>query len=457
MTQEEIVKKIKNRNWDNRVQRPGFYQSKQIVVEAKAVSIKLTESTSVIDPDNIWIDTTAAYNQDTADKLFNDIFPKAFSEDKNWPVRLVEELDNIVLEKDRFIKIMQETDWSKENSSQKIIQIKKYVDLLFYIQKYYAFAVPLTNYCEKLLKEKDGSLLKYAVQYKPLDVDFLNDSLFKIKEAFNKKEHFDSLIDEHLRRFGWIKTNYNIVDTYNKDDVLNEIKSDLHLFHKEELPNSKFNYLVVALQCGIYLRNRMKELSQQLWFSYDRFAIQTAKELNISREDFLQMHYKEAINSLSLGKLSLDLEEIKKRHKGFVCGILDEKEFLLTGEVVKELFDYFNKVDVSLVKDVRGAVASKGFVEGIVRVIKNISESSKLNDGDILVTSMTTPDFVVVMKKAGAIVTDEGGLSCHAAIVSRELKKPCIIGTKIATKVLKDGDLVEVNANEGVVKVIKSK
>jgi pyruvate,water dikinase len=58
------------------------------------------------------------------------------------------------------------------------------------------------------------------------------------------------------------------------------------------------------------------------------------------------------------------------------------------------------------------------------------------------------------MKKAGAIVTDEGGLTCHAAIVSRELRVPCVIGTKIATKVLKDGDLVEVDADRGIVKIL---
>jgi len=59
------------------------------------------------------------------------------------------------------------------------------------------------------------------------------------------------------------------------------------------------------------------------------------------------------------------------------------------------------------------------------------------------------------MKEAGAIITDEGGITCHAAIVSRELGIPCIIGTKIATKVLKDGDIVEVDAGKGVVKIIK--
>ena len=79
----------------------------------------------------------------------------------------------------------------------------------------------------------------------------------------------------------------------------------------------------------------------------------------------------------------------------------------------------------------------------------------RFQDGAILVTTMTTPEFVPIMKKALAVVTNEGGVLCHAAIVARELKKPCIIGTKIATQILRDGDLVEVDAEKGVVKILK--
>lgn len=68
---------------------------------------------------------------------------------------------------------------------------------------------------------------------------------------------------------------------------------------------------------------------------------------------------------------------------------------------------------------------------------------------------MTSPEYVPAMKRSGAVITDEGGLLSHAAIVARELGKPCIVGTKIATKVLKDGDLVEVDANKGVVRKVK--
>jgi len=73
-----------------------------------------------------------------------------------------------------------------------------------------------------------------------------------------------------------------------------------------------------------------------------------------------------------------------------------------------------------------------------------------------LVSPMTIPDFVPAMEKAIAFITDEGGILCHAAIVSREMGKPCIINTKYATKVLKDGMEVEVNADEGTVKILKN-
>ena len=98
--------------------------------------------------------------------------------------------------------------------------------------------------------------------------------------------------------------------------------------------------------------------------------------------------------------------------------------------------------------------ACTGRVRGIVKIITSIKQLVKIKEGDILVASMTRPEHLVGMRKAAAIVTDDGGITCHAAIIARELKKPCIIGTKIATKVFKDGDMVEVDANRGIVRKI---
>ena len=104
---------------------------------------------------------------------------------------------------------------------------------------------------------------------------------------------------------------------------------------------------------------------------------------------------------------------------------------------------------------IHGTTASPGMVNGVVKIIQTIKEVSKIRKGEIIVCSMTRPELMPAVKKAKAIVTDEGGITCHAAIISRELKIPCIIGTKIATKILKDGDFVEVDANNGVIRVLE--
>ena len=84
-------------------------------------------------------------------------------------------------------------------------------------------------------------------------------------------------------------------------------------------------------------------------------------------------------------------------------------------------------------------------------------EKDKFKDNTILVTSMTRPEYLPAMKKAIAIVTDEGGITCHAAIVSRELGIPCVINTKNATETLKNGDLIEVKADHGAVMIVEKK
>jgi len=96
-----------------------------------------------------------------------------------------------------------------------------------------------------------------------------------------------------------------------------------------------------------------------------------------------------------------------------------------------------------------GTSASPGVGTGPVKILKSPKEISKIEKGDILVAPMTSPDYVPAMKKSAAIITDEGGETSHAAIVSRELGIPCIVGTKTATKFLKDGQIVSVDGSTG--------
>lgn len=113
---------------------------------------------------------------------------------------------------------------------------------------------------------------------------------------------------------------------------------------------------------------------------------------------------------------------------------------------------YLEKVEHNIKGRLKGQIAYKGKVRGTVKVCFTSKEMDKVEEGDVLVSSMTTPQFLPAIKLSSAIVTDEGGVTCHAAIVAREFSIPCIVGTKVATKALKDGDLVEVDANSGIVK-----
>ena len=100
---------------------------------------------------------------------------------------------------------------------------------------------------------------------------------------------------------------------------------------------------------------------------------------------------------------------------------------------------------------VQGLAASSGRATGAVRVLASPDEGGKLQAGEILVAKMTSPDWVPTMRRAGALVTDGGGMTCHAAIVSRELGVPCVVGARVATSVLRDGELVTVDGAQGLV------
>ena len=99
----------------------------------------------------------------------------------------------------------------------------------------------------------------------------------------------------------------------------------------------------------------------------------------------------------------------------------------------------------------RGLGGAPGSASGAARVLASLEDASNLGDGDVLVTHMTSPDWLPLMRRAAAIVTDSGGMTCHAAIVSRELGIPCVVGTGEATRKLRDGEIVTVDATRGVV------
>src|SRR3989344_9056294 len=143
--------------------------------------------------------------------------------------------------------------------------------------------------------------------------------------------------------------------------------------------------------------------------------------------------------------------KIIEQRKSFALELTDG------GCVIKAALSPLQPTPTRVLHEISGVAVYPGIISGRVKIVLSPKGSANVERGDILVTTTSTPDFLPAMMRAAAFVTDIGGITSHAAIVAREMKKPCVIGTKVATKVFADGDLVEVDANKGVVRVLQRK
>ena len=151
----------------------------------------------------------------------------------------------------------------------------------------------------------------------------------------------------------------------------------------------------------------------------------------------------------------IDLERVKERRKGYVfCKGRLYPTSDYTAIFKENGYEYVEE-KTAPGAELKGTPAFKGgLVKGKVRKVMALEQVGAFQNGEVLVSPMTLPQYLPAMNKACAIVTDEGGITCHAAIVARELGKPCVIGTKHATKVLQDGDRVEVDSEKGTVRKV---
>lgn len=205
---------------------------------------------------------------------------------------------------------------------------------------------------------------------------------------------------------------------------------------------------------------------RQLILKYRAESQEYTSEMDKVMQNFFKKYYPEFKNiawtitpaeAAAIAKRGISQQYYKKlleRRHGF--GMFNEKMYSkseLKKVLLKKRF-YFEDTRVNKVESVHGKATSKLSFVGKVCVIHTSKDFKKVKKGAVLITQMTTPDYIPSMRLAGAFVTDEGGLTCHAAIISRELKKPCIVGTRVATQVFKDGDMVEVDADRGIVRKI---
>ncbi|USN54065.1 MAG: hypothetical protein H6760_04225 [Candidatus Nomurabacteria bacterium] len=214
--------------------------------------------------------------------------------------------------------------------------------------------------------------------------------------------------------------------------------------------SGKWKTLFLAF--GDFMVTKIYRRFAQIYALYKMEFLQKeiARRLHISLKEMRFMLPKEVHAALTRGHLSRSM--LKQRVKECVYISEKNRDTILVGAAAKRMKKQLQSMKHESSEELHGQTGCVGKATGRVKIIIRPKDMAKMQRGDILVSIATDPDIVAAMKKAAAIVTEQGGVTSHAAIVSRELKIPCVIGTKIATKVLKDGDQVEVDATKGIVR-----
>jgi phosphoenolpyruvate synthase/pyruvate phosphate dikinase len=281
----------------------------------------------------------------------------------------------------------------------------------------------------------------------------------KTSFAYGKEILFEEFVKDILKEVKG-KQAKHLQDELN---ALEKESKNIHKKRKEILSKIKLSteekkMIWFSTRIVEWLDYRKRGMMKQFYYIFCIFH-EYEKRLPYTFDDLMSSTFEE-LKVVLTGKEKIDVEEINRRKEPFFAyytkGIA--KGLFYFGIEGKELFE-LSKGLVEKSAQLKGSVASKGskgekVVSGIAKIVINPTKES-FEEGQILVTSMTRIEFVPLMKKARAIITDEGGIACHAAIVSRELGVPCIIGSKHATSMIKSGDKVELNLETGVVKLVK--
>jgi len=302
----------------------------------------------------------------------------------------------------------------------------------------------------------------------------------KPEEVINNIESFpkiNKILENHSKNFFWVENNYAKIKVLTKrhfieklvqelnlsmdpdeeikkiDGRLIKIKEDKKELIKELNLDDEFKNLIKMTEVFAYMQDERKKYVLIANHYQKLFLNEIGRRLNLTEREMNYTVIPELRNML-LNK-DIDKDELKLRYRHCLCIQTLEGYEIFEGAVADEIYEEIFKPKVKEFEDIKGICASQGKVKGVVRIVQKVHDLINVNEGDIIVTSMTRPEMVTAMEKAAAIVTDEGGITSHAAVVSREFGIPCIIGTKIATKFFKDGDKVEVDADKGIVRKLK--
>ncbi|MBO6282236.1 MAG: hypothetical protein J6N49_06905 [Alphaproteobacteria bacterium] len=288
-------------------------------------------------------------------------------------------------------------------------------------------------------------------------------------ENWQKSPKVNMLIDKHLQEFSGITVRAMHGQFMTKETVVHRLEENLQSgkdFFTKNIANDK-----KAVQ---------KIFKQYHFNSFEREFTAFVKEANFLRTHILDMYHwlsekfmlifdkigqpygykgfdfrNMTPNEIILWYYGKGKFKLREDDKWLWYRVDDERKVVDTPQDIKRAMQQYilpsKTTDISA-DYVKGTTAYPGVVRGCARILKDIGDVKKVCRGDIIISPMTWPSVIVALEKAAAFVTDEGGILCHAAILARELKKTCVTGTKNATKMFNDGDMIEVDGETGTVR-----
>jgi len=277
-------------------------------------------------------------------------------------------------------------------------------------------------------------------------------------------------LKKHCSKYFWLRNSYAKPIYLTENDFIKRSKVlDKRKKVNINIKKQKDN-LISKLKLNLVNKNRIKIIDfTSLWQDKRKADIliavgylgkivhELARRLKIKPEILYYLGSQEALNIKSVKEIELMKTKLVKRKKNTFVLMQGNKEYISQprdAQKILKLKQFLIKKQSQQNGAIHGSIANTGTAVGRAVVCKGIKSLINVRQGDVLVASMTRPEFMPALKKVVAIVTDEGGVTCHAAIMARELNIPAVIGTKYSTKVLKDGMIVEVKGSHGIVNII---
>ncbi len=329
------------------------------------------------------------------------------------------------------------------------------------------------------LQEKIGPIPEfnkyYAALTAPIKLSWVSQeeaALFRIAKLPAAKK--EAALKKHQQKYFWINNCYRQAKKLTLGDLklrLRKLKGESKYIHNLAPVIKNKQKLIKKLNLDKPLQKQIQAIDfisqwqderkanifQAIYF-LDLIVSEISRRAKLPKELLLYLGAADVFKIANFRQVKKYKAELQRRKKGVYFYVYGPgKQIVVTGSAYRKMYQAGQKLEKNknqIEDSFHGSIANPGTAIGRVAICKNISQLSKVKEGNILVASMTRPEYMPALKRAAAIITDEGGITCHAAIVSRELNKPCLIGTKIATKALKDGMLVEVKANHGIVNIL---